>query len=341
VKTTKLVFAAACASALTVGLITAPAQAAPVTGKAGIAAVGGMAAVRDAATGQASAMSAASAQQALDAYWTKDRMKAATPVVEADGAASTTATPAKERVKPMRAEEPMAALLNSAGGVGTQDAAFSFTTGRIFFFDPEERTDKWCSGGAATGTRRRLVLTAAHCVHGGPGRTWKQNWVFVAGYQAGNEPVGRFSAFQFWVLTPWLNDRDRHYDYSFVITNNNQFGQRVVDAVGGHGLVSNAGRPFVHVAGYPGNRDGGEIQWYCWGTTSRRSLFNSDQKIGCAWGGGSSGGPWLRDYNHTNGLGMAISVTSSGPDCVCEIYGPYFDDALWTLRDAANNASPA
>ena len=36
------------------------------------------------------------------------------------------------------------------------------------------------------------------------------------------------------------------------------------------------------------------------------------------------GGPWLRDYNHTNGLGYAIS-----------------DGALWTLYNKAELESPA
>ena len=36
------------------------------------------------------------------------------------------------------------------------------------------------------------------------------------------------------------------------------------------------------------------------------------------------GGPWLQDYNHTNGLGYAIS-----------------DGALWTLYNKAELESPA
>lgn len=62
--------------------------------------------------------------------------------------------------------------------------------------------------------------------------------------------------------------------------------------------------------------------------------------LNCDFGGGASGGPWLRDYNHTNGLGYAISVTSQIGAFGINT-GPYLDDALWTLYNTAENNSPA
>lgn len=172
-----------------------------------------------------------------------------------------------------------------------------------------------------------------------------QNWLFVPGYQNGGGrtapgPRGRFTMFTMAVWSSWINSGDRHFDYAFVVTNNSDLGAWVVDAVGGHGLQVNAGRPFVHIAGYPGNLGGAEIQWYCWGTTDRRSLTNSDQELTCPMREGSSGGPWLRDYNHATGLGTAISVVSYDLGGA-QLYGPYFDGDTTSLYNSAENASPA
>src|SRR3712207_8520122 len=50
--------------------------------------------------------------------------------------------------------------------------------------------DYVCSAGAVNSGKRRLVLTAGHCVHGGRGGQWMQNWVFYPGYQNGEGPAG-------------------------------------------------------------------------------------------------------------------------------------------------------
>ena len=85
--------------------------------------------------------------------------------------------------------------------------------------------------------------------------------------------------------------------------------------------------------GYPSNKDGGNVQWFCQGNTSRRSVFVSDQEISCDWGPGSSGSPWLENYNTTvAGLGWVISDTSYDiNNSFPPIYGPYYDDGFSSL----------
>lgn len=126
-------------------------------------------------------------------------------------------------------------------------------------------------------------------------------------------------------------------DVAFVTTYTNASGQKVVDAVGGYGLRTGGSRNFdVTVFGYPGNRDEGERMWACWGrTTTHRWWTSSFPKItGCDFGGGSSGGPWLDDYNNSTGLGHVRSVTSFGPEGNSYNGGPYFDDAVMNLYNS-------
>jgi len=331
---------AACVATVTavVGVVAVPANAAPA--RAGATPVGAAASYWDPATG-ASATTEADAQRIAEAYWTKERMASAkpAPLGQVDTAKGTPDTRTDSKA-PQILTHPALPAAGVQSGPGVQDAAFSYANGKVFFLDPIDGLNYVCSGSPANSGKRRLILTAGHCVHGGPGRTWMQNWYFVPGYSQGWEPNGRFTAWAMWTWTGWMNNEDRHWDYAFVIANNNSANRKVVEVAGGHGLVSNAGRPFVHVAGYPGNKDGGEIQWYCWGTTWRLAPWRSDQTLNCDFGGGASGGPWLRDYDHNNGLGYAISVTSQIGTFGINT-GPYFDHALWTLFNTAENNSPA
>jgi hypothetical protein len=146
----------------------------------------------------------------------------------------------------------------------------------------------------------------------------------------------------------WINygERGRGFnsDVGFVTTYANASALRVVDAVGGHGTRYGGSRVFdVSIFGYPGNLNGGQVMWACWGTTGTRWIFDFPwfyefpSLSGCNFGGGSSGGPWLNDYSNSSGLGYVRSVTSFGPSGNAYIAGPYFDSRFPALFTAANN----
>ena len=284
------------------------------------------------------------AAQAVEDYWTPQRMVAAVPddTTLPAGAKPDTLNPAERAAAEAIVAAPQAP--RRPGGAITQDAAFSYTTGKVFYTLPGGGGAS-CSGSAIASTRRRLVVTAAHCAWKQGASAPLQNWLFVPGYQNGGGrnapgPRGKFTLFNVSVWSQWLNDGQYSYDYAFVVTNNSDLGQRVVDAVGGHGLAANANYPYVHAAGYPGNLGGAEIQWYCWGDTSRKSRPNPDAALDCPMRAGSSGGPWLRDYDHSTGRGWAVGVTSYdlGGDL---LYSPYFDNDTTALYNSAEAASPA
>ena len=293
-------------------------------------------------------LSAASldAREVVEEYWTPERMAAAQPVSvpDADGASEEDDLALLASGEPENLSEPYLSpgLERLQEEIGTfQQSYFSYTNGKVFFRNPTDGLDYVCSGGAVNSGNRRMVVTAGHCVNTGDGSdTWMQNWVFVPGYQNGNEPRGRFGAYWFDSSTGWTQDGSHTRDFAFVTTYDNSSGQRLVDAVGGHGLTVNPGRPFVHIAGYPGNRDNGQVQWNCWGTTTAWSLFDNGQKLNCDFGGGSSGGPWLKDFG-PDGLGYVISdMHGIATDGSGDNYGPYYDDHVGDVFDIAATRAP-
>jgi hypothetical protein len=232
------------------------------------------------------------------------------------------------------------AVQSKIGGMNPH-VVFTNTDGKVFYHDPADGKDHACSGGAVNSGKKRLAWTAGHCVHGGPGGQWMTNWAFDPGYQFGPGPAGVFPAFQLWAQSGWVDSGDRHFDYAVAITQINASGSRLVDSVGGNGLIINPGRPFVTAIAYPVNFNNGEQQAFCQGTLSARSIFNSDQQLNCDLRFGASGGPWLQNYGD-NGLGDIVSNQSyslnsdgSGPE-----YGPYYDSDTAALYNAAENASP-
>jgi len=218
--------------------------------------------------------------------------------------------------------------------------------GKIYFYDPHARVERYCSGAAMNSSSKRIVATAAHCIHGGPGKTWRTNVRFIPNYHVGSQPNGEFywseyngyNGYYAWMPQDWIDYgeiktgvnayRGYNSDFVFITTNNNNWGQRVIDSVGGHGLWTYNGGPMfdASIFGYPQNINGGEIMQACWGTTQSATggVYNFSLMGGCNFGGGSSGGPWLDWYNNATGIGQLRSVTSFGPEDNSFIVGPLF-----------------
>lgn len=257
-------------------------------------------------------------------YWTAARLAAAKPLDEVAAPDKAPAQPAKD--------SPITRY--AYGKAAPRDAAKralalneSITVGKIFFTNSTTGQGNYCSASVVNSGARNMVVTAAHCVHDGPGRTWHTaNWMFVPSYRDGAQPYGTWNWSTLAVPTGWINSRERQYDVAVALV----YGSRsVVDAVGGNGLLTGGGRSYHYdIFGYPSNRGGGEAQWVCSGTSS--DAGSNRIEMGCAWGGGSSGGPWYYSYDNTNRIGDVHGVTSYTNDSnnPTLIGSPYFSDAV-------------
>lgn len=277
---------------------------------------------------------------AVLAYWTPERMKAAKPL-DLPGDAKFVDRTARAIAKklPRQATKPVgSALATRVANYPPPVTNFSVTNGKLFIGGYE--SGSWCSASAINTPSKRVLITAGHCVHSGRGGTWRTNLVFVPRYNAFNadhDPVGRFQAYRLRTFNAWINNSDLNRDVGYITTySGGDWGARVVDTVGGHGLAYNGGTQFdVSIFGYPSNRDGGDRMWACWGVATDSSIWDNRSKIGCNFGGGSSGGPWLWQYNNSTGLGYTRSVMST-VDGAGVNRGPYFDTAVRNGLNAAN-----
>ena len=267
---------------------------------------------------------------ALARYWTPERMRTAIPL---DGV-----------VAPGRA----ASRLGPTGRPGSTPAAQgrsdtlrplvteSAAVGKVFFTDPGDGRNYTCSASALNSNSKQMLITAGHCVHGGSGGTWMTNWTYAPRYRNGARPFGTFAAKQFRTFNTWISNSDRGRDVAMVTTWPLN-GNKIVNVTGGHGLSWNYSREqAMTVMGYPGNRDNGQLQWACQGTT--RAVGDGRIELQCDFGGGSSGGPWLRVFNDATGLGQvngAMSTIATGG----WNRSSYFDDGVKGMFDAQGSVT--
>ncbi|MFC4605299.1 trypsin-like serine peptidase [Rhodococcus kronopolitis] len=300
---------------------------------------------------------------ALDEYWTPERMEEAIPmdVPSTDIDVSTQRAPQSGRsALDAVAEQATNALdlLDLAAlpvaDVEPRPAPYASNgvapaNGRIFF-TTEDGSKLTCSGSAVNSPSGNVVSTAAHCVHGGKGKGFHRNWVFRPNYVLGIS-TGAFQPKQFYIPEYWKTNGVNtntgaavlDSDVAFVATFNDSNGQSLVDRVGGHGLRTSGSLAFpAKIFGYPvNNLTLGNSQSTCSGDTSTDQLDGFDYVgLPCSMGPGASGGPWLADYNPSNGYGYIRTISSGGgtaSDGNNWILAPSFDSRAWDLYQAASS----
>ncbi|HLU46011.1 MAG TPA: peptidase [Natronosporangium sp.] len=279
-----------------------------------------------------SAAVTAAEQQAVLEYWTPERMAAAVPIEQLAGDVLArlprTGTPAAGA--PMVVEPTPAADLTDAGitafphpgGPWTGGGLVTSTAGRVFFTYQGRQAS--CSGNAVTSANGSVVMTAGHCIK--LDGAYHTNWMFVPGYDHGSEPYGRWTARQVFVTPQWHSMENINYDIGAAVVNL-QNGNRLTDVVGGQGVAFNQSRGVAMYAfGYPAASpyDGSRLI-YCSGNTFNDPLFSTAIGMNCNMTGGSSGGPWFRNFNEATGAGIQNSVNSFGYTFFPNVmFGPYF-----------------
>jgi hypothetical protein len=282
-------------------------------------------------------------------YWTPERMAAATPArPPAQASAAGGDSSVGRHAEPMRTEPSapspavVAEAARAAGVSMSTDAEImaTVTAGHAYFIDPIDGREHFCSGATVNSVKRRLVVTAGHCVHNG---LWMQGFIFAPGYNNG-APFGTWIALGLAARTDWTYYARADADVGIAIMDNNFSGQRIVDVIGGNGLAWN--QPLgqrVDVFSYPNARP---TQLACAGPTGTGVDLGTIGMGPCPISGeaarGASGGPMLLNYGLLGpGRGYVASVIanvwSPRPN---EAFGPYFENVNAGLFYYAESISP-
>lgn len=266
------------------------------------------------------------------AYWTPERLAAATPArAPITKGVTSKPAPVDTDATPMRTEPraPSPEALAKATG----RAAGSITAGRVYFIDPIDGKEHYCSGATVNSVKGKLVMTAGHCVHNG---LWMQGFIFAPGYDNG-APYGFWPAWNLAARTDWIYYARADADLGIAI-----MSSRIVDVVGGNGLAWNWPQVSrVDVFSYPNAQS---TQLVCTGPSVTGIDAGTIGMSPCpgARVKGASGGSMVIGLGELGpGVGYMYSVVANYYDIVPnEIYGPYFENINAGLFYYAESISP-
>jgi V8-like Glu-specific endopeptidase len=248
-------------------------------------------------------------------YWTPARMAHATPLGR-------------------RTDEGL-----PAGGIPTaRHVEGSKVIGALFF--NSGTGSHYCTASVVRTPKRNMLLTAAHCLYNQAAHAWHRRIVFVPRYSAGHRPYGTWPVWLMIADKRWIEHGDPDLDYAFAAVQVVR-GRQIADVVGANDLQVNPGysRPVI-VAGYPAKENNpSDRPVGCAGRTYRQSRFQL--RFDChGFYGGTSGSPWLSDYDARTQSGHVMGVIGGyqqGGTEEWRSYSPLFTDAVTNLLDTAND----
>lgn len=226
---------------------------------------------------------------------------------------------------------------------GNYWSAPATTTGKVFFTD--HTGGHWvCSGSLVNSNGKDLVITAGHCVYGTAGgeipagETWHSNWVFAPDYSNGYAPFGYWYAKQLWTLTNYMNNDDEPDDLGAALLWPNSNGVNAVNWLGGQGMAWNqSSSQGIYDFGYPQAAPfNGQTLQYCTGT-SGFGWFSNMEFLPSNFTGGSSGGPWLMNFNGTWGYVNSVNDATGYFFYPGQMGGLYFGNSAGNLYNTVAN----
>lgn len=308
---------------------------------AALTALSGTASAAPAGSDGGSGATASAEHRRIVDYWTPERVRAAVPadvVVDERG-----------RQVPARGKPGGGSTTSVTGASWTGGGAVLATTGKVLF--TMGGSNYVCSGSVVTDNvaGRALALTAGHCVYDQAADVFATNWMFVPAFDTSptftcaNTVYGCWTATALVTTTGWANG-DFNNDVGFAVLGaGGKSVAQIDDVVGAQQIAFNTTHPTtVHAFGYPaaGTYSGNDLV-YCAGTDAKDTVTGSTTySIACSLNGGSSGGPWFRDFNATTGVGTLTSVNSYTYRGVKNrMYGPYLGVAAQRTYAAATGAN--
>jgi hypothetical protein len=197
----------------------------------------------------------------------------------------------------------------------------------------------FCTASVVDSPSGDVIATAAHCLSGDA-----KDLEFVPMYHDGQAPYGAWDVTGAYVSQRWLRDQDPQADFAFLTVRPQDSGgaQRTLQSVvGGNPLVIGSQPPALTVViGYPAGTGGGPV--ICLNQASARRGYPSFRCGGFV--SGTSGGPWLADYNAQTGHGDLYGVTGGRHQGGCVEWVSYssrFDaDTMAVYEQAATGGPP-
>lgn len=284
----------------------------------------------------AEALARAAEHQRIVDYWTAERRANATP--------REILLPPSRRPQP--AAKPGTNAKPGGGGGGTSSpsanstgAAWSFggdvakTTGKVFF--TLGGSNYVCSGSAVqspAGTD--VVSTAGHCVHEGDGSGaagYATNFAFYPGWTGSTSTAPKYTGVELVATANWQANGAAHGAYpddaAFVRVTGTASFEDTLGAPAPAVSFTRTTSGQMYAFGYPAaQKYKGNTLTYCSGQVAH-GYYDGDDTISmpCDMTGGSSGGPWFKDWNSTTKSGVQTSVNSYGYSGITRMWGPVFD----------------
>lgn len=217
--------------------------------------------------------------------------------------------------------------------IGTPTARTAIYSTKVgALFTRNLKGDHFCTASTVDSPGHNLLVTAAHCIHGGLGSGYFTDLVFVPGYRNGQTPYGVWKVRSMLVDTRWSSNSDPDLDVGFV-TLEPLHGQNIADIIGSNKLAVDQGfQNTVRVTGYPDNDDQPVT---CMNRTAKQS--SNQLRFTCAgYLDGTSGSPWITDQNEVIGV---VGGYQRGGDTSAVSYSAYFDDDVESLYEEAMRES--
>lgn len=197
------------------------------------------------------------------------------------------------------------------------------TVGALFWTDPADNSNWFCS---ASVLRLRVVATAGHCVASPATSTraahFHTNFLFIPGWRNGTAPFGTFTWRWATTTATWFYSNGsvpNAQDVGLIVMNDRN-GYKLGQYTGYLGYWTNQlSYNNVTMLGFPCNLDGCELLEANYAQTFEYG-GNNTYIFGSNFGGGSSGGPYIRDFGRapsgsaaTEGGNWLVAVNSYGP----------------------------
>ncbi|HEX9172237.1 MAG TPA: hypothetical protein VF861_06220 [Telluria sp.] len=235
-------------------------------------------------------------------------------------------------------------LFTGAAGQYSADRSYPYrTVGKLFFsIDGQPYV---CS---ASIINRRVIATAGHCVHSGRGGIagFFSNWVFVPAYRDGTAPYLRWNWRQVTVTSTWATGGGgvpNAADYAMIVLGDQPVTRggprvRIGAYLGWLGWQTlNLFPNHTSKLGYPCNLDRCEKMQNITSQSYQRAANNTVQ-YGSDARGGSSGGPWVKNFSITADGGATgldpdpnrvVGITSYGYNDARKVQGASIPDNRW------------